>query len=70
VNSKSYVTTPDSVFNYDMDALQSGVKCILLNPGGVAVMGSVTAATRRHFVGWAPMPKRDKERERQLGLKL
>lgn len=68
--AKMYITTPDSVFNYDMGALQTGVKCLLLNPGGVACLGSVTNATRDHFIAWAPMPKRDKERERSMGIKI
>lgn len=68
--AKEYITAPVSVWNYDMAALPSGTKCMLLNPGGVACLGSVTQSTRDHFLAWAPMPKRDKEKERKLGIKI
>lgn len=63
---KSYITAPVSAWNYDMGALPFGAKCFLLNEGGVAVVGSVTANTRKDFMAWAPMPKRDKELEKRL----
>jgi hypothetical protein len=68
--ARKYITAPVSEYDYDMSALPTGVKCILLNQGGVAVMGSVTNATRDHFIAWAPLPKRDKEQERTLRIKL
>lgn len=67
--SKEYLTAPVSEWNYDMSSLPTGVKCLLLNPGKVACLGSVTNSTRGLFLAWAPMPKRDKEKERRLGIK-
>jgi hypothetical protein len=68
--AKAYLTAPVSVWEYDMNALPTGTKCMLLNQGGVACLGSITNVTRSHFIAWAPMPKRDKERERALGIKV
>jgi hypothetical protein len=68
--AKTYITAAVSEYDYDMSALRPGVKCILLNQGGVAVLGSITNATRDHFIAWAPLPKRDKEKERALRIKL
>lgn len=43
-------------------------KVFLLTVGRVAVVGQWYGALGEAFVAWAPMPRRDKEQEAQLGL--
>lgn len=51
------VAVDDQYYWRDMSDAPLGVKVQLLNPGGVAVYGEVTANTRMLFNGWAPLPK-------------
>lgn len=48
--------------------LQAGAKVFLLTKGGVATTGNWTGAYGEFFIAWCPMPKRNKQRERELGL--
>ena len=43
-------------------------KMLLLNLGGVAVIGNWYGELGEHFLAWCPLPKRDKQLERSLGL--
>lgn len=43
-------------------------KVLLLTAGRVAVTGNWYGPYGRHFIAWAPLPKRDKEQEARLGL--
>jgi len=44
-----------------MGTCPMGVKVQLLNPGGVAVYGAISAKDRKNFIGWAALPKRKPE---------
>lgn len=64
------VTAPVAKWNYDMSACPRGVKCLLLNAGGVAVFGPLLAGEDEHFfLAWSPLPQRDKEEESRRGLR-
>lgn len=43
-------------------------KMLLLNLGGVAIIGSWYGAVGEHFLAWCPLPKRDKGLEVSIGL--
>lgn len=43
-------------------------KMLLLNLGGVAVIGNWRGQLGEHFLAWCPLPKRDKTLEALLGL--
>lgn len=57
INNERVAVDPDYYWRDMVDA-PLGVKVQLLNPGGVAVYGEVTANTRHLFNGWAPLPKK------------
>jgi len=42
-----------------------GVKVQLLNPGGVAVYGKVSAKDRSSWLGWHPLPRRPRKQSDQ-----
>lgn len=68
VSDKGYVTSPECVFRYPMagdDRPPGGAKVLLLTIGGVCVTGSWQDSGA--FTGWAPLPKRDKEKEKSIG---
>jgi hypothetical protein len=41
-----------------MNTCPLGTKVLLLTDGGVAIFGNVSTHTRKHFEGWAPLPKK------------
>lgn len=45
----------------DMNTVPFGKKVQLLNLGGVAVYGSVTLKSVGDWLGWAPLPTRNKD---------
>lgn len=46
-----------------------GAKVCLLTKGGVCIIGTWPSNNTGNFIlGWAPLPKRDKDKERQLGI--
>lgn len=62
--TKGYVTTDTLMFMYPGvgdPQPPGGAKVLLLTIGGVCVTGQWQ--NNGHFLGWAPMPKRDKEKE-------
>ena len=56
-----------SSWRYDWGECPFGDKMLLLTEGNVAVIGH---ADRRHggYKAWAPLPDRDKEAEKRLGI--
>ena len=66
MSEQPIVTAPSSSWNYDLTAHPSLRKCLLLTRDGMAVLGSESDLTG--YIAWAPMPKRDKAREKELGL--
>lgn len=63
-------TTPLIVFNYNLEDAPKGQKVQLLNAGGSAMYGvilKIDIARQMGIIGWAPVPKRDKMKEIELG---
>jgi hypothetical protein len=56
-----------SEWSYDMTECPPLHKCLLLTESKVAVIGMITAGTDG-YIAWAPLPKRDKDKERELGI--
>lgn len=67
---KDVCTAEESRWNYDMEAAPAGQRCLLLNAGGVAVIGQGKPHAPGYFRAWAPLPKRDKAMEESLGIKI
>lgn len=42
----------------DMQNSPTGKKLLLINEGGVLVVGTLTNDNRRHFIEWQKVPKR------------
>lgn len=57
VNTAENIAVDHSYFFQPMSTCPLGVKVQLLNPGNVAVYGTVSARTIGDWRGWAPMPK-------------
>lgn len=70
--NKGYITTTDLPFNYDLSSAPLNTKMTLLTSGGVALMGHLTGDPKKDndIWGWCPLPKRDKQREVELGLTI
>lgn len=67
IPAKGYVASDSTKFLYPAigdPQPPGGSKVLLLTIGGVCVTG--TWQNNGHFLGWAPMPKRDKTKEQQL----
>lgn len=55
----------DVYWRYTIPA-RSDSKMLLLNLGGVAIIGNWYGQLGEHFLAWCPLPKRDKVAERQV----
>jgi hypothetical protein len=60
------VTAPVVWWDYDPSTHKINHKCLLLTIDGMAVIGSVSDMTG--YIAHAPLPKRDKAKEKELGL--
>ncbi len=60
------LVAPAAVFNYDMKQYPGG-KCILLTDYGIAVIGQ-SSPPHVGYRAWAPLPDRDKVKEKELGI--
>jgi hypothetical protein len=71
-NNREVVTDKKYKMRYDLENAPRQQKLIILCKGGVAHMGVVTgnAVRDQDIRGWSPMPSRDKDIERQLGLDI
>lgn len=67
VTNKNYVAAPVVEWHYEVPQ-RTDAKMLLLNTGGVAVIGNWYGALGDVFVAWAPLPKRNKAREAELNL--
>lgn len=67
VNQHSPVVAPTSSWNYSMKEAKPGRKMLLLTEAGIAIIGHIGGSTRG-YIAWAPLPDRDKAKERELGL--
>jgi hypothetical protein len=68
------VATADmSVWNYDMSLCPLQTKCLLLTVDGIAVIGQIADDDRRYiargYIAWSPLPRRNKEIERERNLR-
>ncbi len=68
--NKGYITTKKQKFNYNLATAPLNTKMTLLTRGGVAVQGLLTGDPKKDsdIWGWCPLPIRDKDKERELGL--
>lgn len=67
--AKTHITAApgDIAWRYERPA-NTGAKMMLLTVGRVAVLGTWFGDLGEAFIAWAPMPKRDKIKEVELGL--
>ncbi len=63
--AKGYLTTPNVVFNYK-DPAPTGTKLNILTKGNICIT-SIWQNNMGHK-GWAPLPHRDREIEKELGI--
>ena len=54
-------STPNVRMRSDMHNAPTGKKLLLINEGGVLVVGTLTNENRKHFVEWYYCPKRAKQ---------
>ena len=62
------LTADMSVWNYDMPLCPLQKKCLLLTEEGIAVIGQI-ADGDRGYIAWSPLPRRNKEIERERNLR-
>jgi hypothetical protein len=55
------VSAQQSEMCSDMSKAPLGRKVIAINPGGVAVFAVLSKDNLKHFIEWAPLPKRAKK---------
>lgn len=60
------VRSTETAYRYDWKDYPGG-KAILLTQGGVAVLGSL-GGDKRGYIAWAPLPDREPEKEKELGI--
>ena len=70
IEHQPLVTAPISQWSYDLDDPRpySG-KCLLLTRGGICLTGTLAPGQRGGYLAWAPLPARDKDKERELGIR-
>ena len=64
-NHNSVLTSPDVHWIYTPPTSNSS-KCLLLTTGGVALIGRWGGSG--HYIGWFPLPKRDRAQEVRVAL--
>lgn len=67
MSPKGYVAGGGQPWIYEIAPL--GQKVLLLTRGGVCVVGQWRGQVGEAFWAWAPLPKRDVQREAALGLR-
>jgi hypothetical protein len=65
-NEQAVTSAATVSWSYALEAHPSNRKCLLLTRDGIAVIGSETDLTG--YIAWAPLPDRDKAKEKELGL--
>jgi hypothetical protein len=63
--SKDYLSAPVVAWSYEKPRFP-GAKMMLLTVGCVLVTGTWYGEVGEYFLAWAPMPKRDKVKEREI----
>jgi hypothetical protein len=62
---KDYVAAHVVAWNYEKPQ-HGGAKCLLLTIGCIAIVGNWSGEVGESYLAWAPLPKRNKEREAQI----
>lgn len=63
-----YITAPAGEIYWRYEPAPKGLKCDLLNPGGCKIPGPAIGEWGKEYIAWAPFPRRDKQKERELGF--
>lgn len=64
-DAKGFISTDTTTFDYETKP-PMGTKVCLLTTGKVCILGYWSDSAG--YIAWAPLPGRDKEKERGLGL--
>lgn len=64
---KTHITAPTGEIFWRYERAPAS-QCLLLNPGGSLMRGPPTGEFMQEYIAWCPMPKRDKLKEKELGL--
>lgn len=62
---RTYIASDDPRWVYSKAPKK---KCLLLSDLGVAFMGPPTGEFMTEYIAWCPLPKRDKQKEKELGI--
>lgn len=66
-------SAPSSSWNYDFTNCRPGTKMLLLLRTGVAHIGTWPGrgdpARAAYYIAWSPLPDRDMEKEKALGIR-
>lgn len=65
MTAKEYVAAHVVAWNYAKPE-HGGAKSLLLTIGGIAIVGIWSGEVGESYLAWAPLPKRDKNLERQI----
>ena len=68
MNPKGYIVGEAQGYRYEPAPL--GQKVLLLTRGGICTIGQWQGALGQYFLGWAPLPFRDQQREAELDLEF
>ena len=66
ISRKGVVSALVTSYRYDWTDYKGG-KVILLTVAGIAVLGSLDA-DKRGYIAWAPLPDRDRDKEKEMGI--
>jgi hypothetical protein len=65
-DNQRVATAESSVWDYNCTDAPRGVKLLLLTVGLIAIVGNYMP--KAGIVAWSPLPRRNKETEKQLGI--
>jgi hypothetical protein len=65
MTAKEYVAAEYVAWTYAKPS-HGGAKTLLLTIGGITIVGSWLGEAGENYLAWAPLPKRDKAKEREL----
>jgi homospermidine synthase len=65
MTAQEYVAAQTVAWTYEKPK-HGLAKCMLLTVGGILVTGTWIGEVGEHYLAWAPMLKRDKQKEREL----
>ena len=68
VGRSGVVRAPSASWNYDMTQCPASRKVLLLTDAGIAVIGHLAGGSRG-YIAWSPLPDRDPDKEREMGVR-